>query len=296
MFKWENLPESINENFLNTTLALDGLIAWFKQDDKLYAMNCGFGGEPNEYYVPTKVIIANPILGSRELTNNEEAIVMFNCPTGLYALISQYATLMADNIVSINTAQINSRVNTLFVADSIALKNSAEITLKNLYAGKPYSVVEQDIVDNIHANPLAAKDSTNTITGLVELNNYILANFYKSIGIFANNVMKKERLVTDEINSQEAQTTFNIYDMLKQRVAAIEKINSLFGTDIKVYLNPIIDLNLKTNTSNQEEVREVQDALEPKDEAAPQEPIQEEKKETEKETEKEVTEDESIST
>ena len=302
MFKWENLPESINENFLNTTLALDGLIAWFKQDDKLYAMNCGFGGEPNEYYVPTKVIIANPLLGSRELTNGEEAIVMFNsstdqyCPTGLYALISQYATLMADNIVSINTAQINSRVNTLFVADSIALKNSAEITLKNLYAGKPYSVVEQDIVDNIHANPLAAKDSTNTITGLVELNNYILANFYKSIGIFANNVMKKERLVTDEINSQEAQTTFNIYDMLKQRVAAIEKINSLFGTDIKVYLNPIIDLNLKTNTSNQEEVQEVQDALEPEDAAALQEPIQEEEKEIEKETEKEVTEDESIST
>ena len=110
--------------------------------------------------------------------------------------------------------------------------------------------------------------------------------------IFANNVMKKERLVTDEINSQEAQTTFNIYDMLKQRVAAIEKINSLFGTDIKVYLNPIIDLNLKTNTSNQEEVQEVQDALEPKDAAALQEPIQEE----EKETEKEVTEDESIST
>lgn len=207
MFVWENLPDSVDVNFLNTTLALDGVVCWCKIDGQVYALNCGFGGQPNSYYEPTTLIIANPVLGSHEFTNGKEAIAMFNSstdewhPLGLEQLINQYATLMADNIVSINTAQINTRVHTLYTADSTALKNSAEKVLKELYAGKPYHVVDQDLVDNMHVQPVSISNINATIGELVELNNYILANFYKAIGIFASDVRKKERLVVDEIES-----------------------------------------------------------------------------------------------
>lgn len=266
IFKWEGLPDTVDENFLNSTLFLNGMVAWFKDGDNVYALNCAWGGKPDEYYVPEDVVIANPILGGKVLKRDKEAVVMLNGSTDQYAtlglrpLLEQYATLLADNLVSINCAQINSRVQAMAVADSPNIKNSAEAALKRLYDGKPYTVIEQDLLDKITINPL--NQSRGQITELIDLHNYILANFYKSVGIMDNEVNKKERLITDEINSQENAVSFNIFDMLKQRVKAIEKINELFGTDIKVMVNPIM---MTAYEDREENITEVKDVLEPKD-------------------------------
>ena len=67
LFTWENLPENIDVNFLNTQLILNGKVCFFKEGDKVYALNGNLGGEPNVYYKPTQFIVANPILGSRVL-------------------------------------------------------------------------------------------------------------------------------------------------------------------------------------------------------------------------------------
>lgn len=265
VFVWENVPDSVNINFLNQTLFLDGIVCWFKENEELKAINCGFGGGLNEYYVPEEAIVANPRLGSYQLKNNEECVVMANsstdwyCQQGLTPLLEQYATLLADNIVSINVAQINSRATTLFTADSVALKNSAEQTLRQIYAGKPYQVLEQNLIDSISINPISSNNIN--ISDLIELNNYILSNFYKAIGIMENDVRKKERLITDEINSQANVCEFNIFDMLEERVEGIKRINEMFGTDIKVYINPILREELQVKSG--EEVEEVEDALEP---------------------------------
>lgn len=269
LFVWENLPDTVDVNFLNSTLFLDGIVAWFKTGGDLYALNCGWGGGPNEYYVPTKVIIANPVLGSKELDNGKDAVVMINSSTdqyfatGLRPLIEQYATLLADNLVSINCAQINSRVQAIGVADSAALKNSAELAMKQLYAGKPYTVLEQDLIDKITINPLNTS-AKGQISELIELHNYILANFYKSVGVMDNEVSKKERLITDEVDSQKSSVNVNIWDMLAQRVKAIEKINELFGTNIIVKINPIM---MSVYEDRTEEIQDEADVLEPKEDA-----------------------------
>ena len=61
------MPENVDVNFLNTQLLLTGKICFFKEGDKVYALNGSCGGEPNAYYKPTQFIIANPILGSKTL-------------------------------------------------------------------------------------------------------------------------------------------------------------------------------------------------------------------------------------
>lgn len=228
-------------------------------------MNCAYGGELNEYYIPQEVIIANPILGSLQLTQDKDCVVMYNDSTNIYnqtglrPLIQQYATLLADNIVSLNCCQINTRVQTVFTADSDAQKNTAEKIFKDLYSGKPYKVVTQDMMEKIGVNPVATTAKTD-ITTLMEFNNYILSNFYKAVGIMSNSVMKKERLITDEIDSQREAVDFNIYDMLEHRVKAVEKINKMFGTNITVEINSVI------MTSLQQEVSEPEEALKVKEE------------------------------
>lgn len=247
MFKWENLPETIDENFLNLHLFLEGRVCWTEFQGKLYALNGNYGGQPNEYYLPTTFTIANPKLGSKTVKLDEDGILMCNSDVdridvglrngGIRGLIHQTAGLLADNISSINCAQINSRVNILFTAETEALKNSGEKVLRDLYSGKPYKIITENILEKIGINPVAGTQSTQTIMNLIECHQYILAHFYQSLGINSNFNMKRERLNTAEVEMNEDCLGVNIYNMLKSRQEAVEKINEMFGTDIKVSLN-----------------------------------------------------------
>lgn len=245
---------------MNQMLFLEGMVTFLKRDGKLYALNCGLGGAPNEYYEPTEAILANPVLGSQNFKIGKDCVVMFNTLAdknpvcggrGLYPLIHQTATLLADNIVSINCAQINTRVQALVVADSTAQKNSAEITMKELYSGKPFKVLEDTMIDKIKVNPITANPASN-ITELVELHQYIIANFYNNIGIKTNYQMKKERLITDEINSLNDFLAVSLDTMLSSRLAAVEKINEVFGTNISVKLKDYLEIFVKDNEGKDE--------------------------------------------
>lgn len=258
VFVWENLPETVDETFLNNELFLSGMVCWTEFNGKLYALNGGYGGEPNEYYRPTKFVIANPVLGSKQVKIGEDGVVMFNSDVdkdfgqGLFQLIKQTATLLADNIVSINCAQINGRVQAIYTANTTALKNSAQAILKRLYAGEPYQVIDQDIINKLEVNPMAATAGGVDVQKLTELHQYLISQFYQNIGIKSNGVMKKERLITGEIDSQEDFLAISIEVMLKAREEAVKAINEMFGTDIKVKINPILIPEVKEAETEQE--------------------------------------------
>lgn len=244
-------PETFNDAYIKTHLILDGNICITDFDDKLYGVIGGWGGEPDEYYVPTVYTIANPRLGSKMVRIGENGVVITNTAVdglgvglfsgGLYDLIHQTATLLADNIISINCEQINRRVQTFFTADSDAQAVAGEAVLKKMYAGSPYQVLRQDIVKKLGINPASnGTGSAQSITALVELHNYIISNFFQSIGIKANNVMKKERLITDEIESQDDFVQLSILEILTSWQRGFDKVNEMYGTNIKVELNPVL--------------------------------------------------------
>lgn len=259
LFTWEGLPDNVDVNFLNTQLLLNGKICFFKDGDKVYALNGNLGGEPNTYYKPTQFIIANPVLGSKMLTvrqkdgNDEnldglDGIVVNLTPVdeqsdtglvgGLYGLIYQTAGLLADNISSLNVAQINGRVNFFTTADDEEMARTAELVLKQMYDGKPYKVLSQDLVDKINVNPVAASGGANqAIMNLIEAHQYILAQFFSEIGIVANFNMKRERLNTAEVEMNTGSLDINIQSMIGQLKKDIEKVNQLLNTSISVELN-----------------------------------------------------------
>jgi len=252
LFKWNNLPETIDEKFLNSALFLNGSVAWTTSlDGKLRTFIGNIGGEPDIYYSPKIFTVANPVVGSKELEINKDCVLMYNSVNdkyynflpkiaGLRPLIHQTATLLADNIVSINTAQINSRVHTIVTAESEATRNTAEQYLKRLYSGKPWSALTEDMLAAIHVNPVTSANSTNNIAQLISLHQYIIADFYNAVGIKTNPVNKKERLITGEIDSVDDYLAVNLEEMLKAREEAVEKINTKYGTNITVSVNDIL--------------------------------------------------------
>lgn len=257
LFLWKNLPSTIDRRYLEFSLLLNGKVCWFNHNDKLYALTGNIGGEPNVYYEPTNFIIANPVIGSKQLRvrtldgddENLDAldgILMGNSDVdfesgivkgGLYSLIYQTAGLLADNISSLNIAQLNSRLSVLFTADSDAQARSGEIVLKDIYDGKPYKILAQDLVEKFGITAVAASGANNTLMSLIQSHQYILAQFFNEIGITSNWNCKRERLNTAEVEMNEGCLDINIFSMLRCRQEAVERINAKFGTNIEVELN-----------------------------------------------------------
>ena len=313
MFEWENLPETIDQRFLETQLLLAGKACFFKDNDNYYCLNGNWGGEPNVYYYPTIWTVANPILGSKQLkvrqkdgsnsTEGLQGIVIGNSDSdlisedrkgGLYNLIYQTAGLLADNISSLNVAQINGRAAVLYTADSEAEALSGEKVLQDIYEGHPYRILSQNILEKIGASPIAASGTNNTLMSLIEAHQYILAQFFNEIGIGGNWNMKRERINTAETELMTDSLDINIQSMLKCRQEAVAKINELFGLSISVKLNENVysDEEDKVNDANSD--GELQPDGVEEDTIEVEEPAQDNSKEVEevKETNKEVDKNE----
>lgn len=256
LFKWENLPETVDERFLMVNLMLTGRVCWFDHNGRIYALNGNWGGEPNVYYRPTQFIVANPVIGSKTLTvlnkdgsnsiDKLDGILMpltdadyFNDSEqgGLYRLIYQTAGLLADNISSLNVSQINGRVSQIWTADNDAMARTVEEVVRDIYEGHPYRVVSQDILNKVNAVPTAQTGQSNTLLNLIEAHQYILASFFNEIGIPSQWNMKRERVNTAETELMTGSLDVSVYNMEKNLKDAVEKINELFGTDISVRFN-----------------------------------------------------------
>lgn len=258
------LPDTINETYLKTNLLLDGNIAITDFGGKLYACIGSQGGPPDEYYKGTVYTIANPVLGSKMAKIGTDCIVVYNNEfdqftgdcwiSGLYELINQTATLLADNIVSISCCQINTRVQAMAIAESEGQALGAEIALKRLYAGQPYQVLRSDLIDKLTVNPINNTASGQNIAELVDLHNYIIANYFQSIGVRSNNIRKKSHVLQDEIDVQNDYLQISIFEILTSWQSGFDKVNELYGTDIHVELNPaLLDTIIESETEDNTE-------------------------------------------
>lgn len=279
LFKWDGLPETVDERFLMLTLILGGKICFTEFDGKLYALNGSIGGEPNVYYEPTQWIIANPILGSKQVKirqkDGSESIegldgILVGLTDvdlesdrvhrgGLYGLIYQTAGLLADNISSLNISQINGRVMVGYTAADEAIANAAEEVLKDMYEGKPFRVMTEDILSKITITPIAASGQNSTLMTLIEAHQYILAQFYNEIGIAGNWNMKRERVNTAETELMTGSLDINIWNMKKNLQDGIKRVNELFGTSISVDLNMDVLNDIQDNEEPVEEEAVVQE-------------------------------------
>ena len=246
--------KSIDWDYFKLNLILNGQVCITDFNEKLYACIGNRGGAPNEYYLPSRFIIANPVLGSKEVRIGEDGVVIYNTKidkyvwtgtgpifaSGLCDYIAQTATILADNVISINCVQVNTRVSTFFTADSESQALEGEATLKKMYAGCPYLILKSDILEKLNINPVNAAAASQNITELIELNNFVISSFFQNIGIRANNNMKRERLVTDEVEAQNDYLEINVLEFLAPWQDGLDEVNKMYGTSLKVRLNPVL--------------------------------------------------------
>lgn len=278
MFKWSGLPDTIPEMFLELYLQVNGFACFAKDknSDKLYAFFGGLGGEPDPYYQPTICTVANPALNLTEMYRiNADCVIIRNDQFmhGLIPMFNKYASMLAENELSLNMASINTRIQQAISAGDDRAKESAELFLKKLIEGDIAVLADNAFLDSdtIKTLPFSNTSSTGVIGDLIEYEQYIKASWYNEMGLNANYNMKREALNSAESSINDDILFPLIDEMLKLRKEGAQAVNNMFGTDINVELasswhdnkieeqEEIKAINNETGTQIDEEPEEIQD-------------------------------------
>ena len=254
---FDNVPDTIEETFLKLVLYTQGKICFLKGDligegQELLALNCSRADQPNVYYIPEKVLVVNPRLKkSYNLKWGKECEIVYLSEAdkynlselngGLYLLIERTATMLADNDISINIAQKNTRLVNLVSGDTQNTVDSIRAVIASMYEGDPTIVVKSSLIDKLQGVPIIQNQTNHNLIELIEVQQYIIAHFYEQIGICTHDQMKRERLVTAEINDNLDLAFLNIDDILVSVQEGLDRVNAMFGTNIQARLNPIIE-------------------------------------------------------
>lgn len=239
IFEYENLPETIPARILELYLQTNGFALIAQHEGKLYAFFGGLGGMPDEYYQPTICTVANPALKlSRMYKIGEDSVLIRNdaLMCGVLSMFNRYSTLIAENDVTIRIAEINARLVNLISAPDDQTYASAKTYLEHVEDGDLGVIAENAFLDGIRSQPYASSGSTNNITQLIELQQYLKASWMNDLGLSANYNMKREAINSGEAQLGEDSMMTLIDNMLRERVEGIERVNEMFGTDIRVKL------------------------------------------------------------
>jgi hypothetical protein len=237
MFDYTGLPETIVENELERILQTKGYGVITEVGGKLYSLYGGFGGELDVYDNYTTVMINNNYLNFNEtLTLNKDCILIKNddMRIGLIPLFSKYCTILAENEITMVLNTISKRHNNIMTASDDSTAESARTYIKKLENGELGVIMDNKLYDSFKVNPL--NEGNSRANDLIDFHQYIKATMYNEIGLKDNINMKKERLIEDELNSNN-DIIFPLVDsMLNSRKVALEKINLKYGTDISIEL------------------------------------------------------------
>lgn len=248
MFEYENLPDTILAKDLELQLQVGGYAIWKVVDGKLYSFRGGLGGMPNPYYLPTIAIIANPALKyNAQLKIDEECVVMLNdyLYQGLMPLFNKYGSMLTEAEMSLKFAIINARVPALIQADNDNTYASAEEFFDKVEKGEEYGVIaSKEFFDGIRSHDFYQE---NYIKDIIESIQYIKGSWYNEFGLNAAFNMKREAINEAEATLNEDILYPTIDDMLECRQLAIDKVNKMFGTNIKVKLSSVWAKNRKTD-------------------------------------------------
>lgn len=261
----KGLPDDADYDFIMSQLLLVGRISVFEDKGKVYLLNGHIGGAPDEYYYPTRVLIANPILGSFDLERDKKAVMVYLTPTdrlldvpkvpslvygGLFSLISMVANILSECMTTVNTTLMNTRVHAIYTADTESAARSAEPVLKSIYEGKPFSVVTSELLERLNVNPLSEHGLSNCLIETLEVCQYVLSLFWNGIGIDANYNMKRERLITAEVDKNVQSLIVPIQTILETLNSGFNKANKIFGTSLEAILNPKFAIEQEKGSNN----------------------------------------------
>lgn len=222
-----NFPNEWDLDYFFTTLFSDGVICITDTTAGVIPLQTGTSGI-NYMNHPTTCIIANPVLGSFERTIEEDcALVKLQWNYhGINSLVSMYAQMLANCDASINVNLINSRVAFIGEAASEAQAKSMKKFYDTITSGEPAVFTKE----GSNSNFWYLKPRESYIAGdILNLKTNIRNEFLRLFGINAVNSGKKERMISSEVEADNAEAPYNIAHFIDSINQGLTTANKLYN-------------------------------------------------------------------
>lgn len=241
-FDWQGLPPTVDARFIEHILFWNQYAVYF--EDVALGQIClpaMINGKLNIYNIPTmRAAYANNGYFNNTL-NEDNSVILFD--NYARVAIANDIKMYAERLYNIDrTIDIN--VNAQKTPVLVQADEKEQLTLKNVYmkweGNMP--VIYGYRGQNIDLSVLKT-DAPFVADKLFMLKRQTLMEALTFLGVESNTSDKSERLVTDEIQSNFGLTEAMRNNRLKARQQAADKINRMFGTDIKVRFNSNLTLS-----------------------------------------------------
>lgn len=233
MFEWKNLPDTIDPRFLELTLFSDGMSVFFR-DEALgdLALQCMISGQLDVYRIPINRV-AYATNGYRRNLDNTNSVIIFNNMLHTNSMLD--VEMFSRRLYNLDRA-IDVNANAQKTPVLIQCDENQRLTMKNLYeqydGNQPFIFGDKAL--NTNGLKVLKTDAPYVADRLYELKTQIWNEALTYLGISNTNIMKKERMITDEVQRNQGGVIASRYSRLDSRKQACKKINEMFGLNIDV--------------------------------------------------------------
>ena len=239
MFKYDGLPETIPQIYLERYLQVYGHCIITKVNNDLYAFWGGFSGTPDVYYNPTQYVVSNVALNLYKTFDIDKDCVLCRSDSniqGLAFIFKKYGCMLVENTLTIYSLLKTARASLLLSATDDKTKKECELFIDKLESGDIYCIGENPFFEGVKVHS-TMQGSAGLINQFIELEQYIKASCLNEIGLNANYNMKRESLNSAESALNDDFLIPLIDNMLACRKDFVNKVNNMYGTNITVELN-----------------------------------------------------------
>ena len=263
LFTWKGLDDIAGtgaSRFLELSLYEDGKGVFVKDDELGYmALKVNPSDKLNIYNLPTKVMVWS--IGYNKRYAFDDVVYIMNNelqkPTREFMELFAYRLYETERTIDINLQAQKTPI--LIEGDTKTI-----LTLKNVYmqySGNTPFIFGNKQFDISNKLNVLKTDAPFVIDKLDIHKHQIFNDALTVLGIDNANTDKKERLITNEVESNEELIKYYLNCYYKTRKKACDEINEKFGLDIDIELNKeVIDLlNITENDIINYEDRGVDD-------------------------------------
>ena len=242
VFEFRNLPDNWAVNYFYIVLFGYGFLAITKIDDLIGVVpqNCSLSGM-DLFYQPKEVLIANPAFPGpirRTIGLDCEIVKMMPDYGSAMDIVNFYADMLAISAETAATNTMNSKLSYILFAQNKAMAEGMKKMMDQVASGELAVVIDKNMLndDGSPAWDTFTQDLRNNyIAGdILEDMKYWEDRFNTDIGIPNANTYKKERLIIDEVNSNNIDTRSKSDLWLATLKESLQKVNSMFSLDIQV--------------------------------------------------------------
>ena len=257
IFKWDNLPNGINERWIEKYLFDIGECMFFKDPILGFRVSKSIDKGINIYNEPIDLEPESTGLTEpKTYKNGIDAVLIKNNDLSIPTLptLQLYAYRLAD-LTRTQDVNITAQKTPILIITS----DRQKLTMKNVFnqwsGNEP--VIYGDKEMNIDGVKVLKTDAP-IVFDKIQIQKHQLWNEVMTfLGVNNANQDKKERLVDDEVQANNEQVKICLDVMLKARQSACSEINRIFGTNIKVSArigieSKIEELNVELNNEIKE--------------------------------------------